>query len=168
MTTLALRSETTTKESGVSTTIIRGAIYAIAMTLRFLAFVVFAGCQAFAASPDTTCQLLTAAREPVRRIKPDLVIIAVPGKLGLEPKRDFHKHDAWIMNGSLAFGKQEWEVVVALPSTAQAELSPAEREHEAFARRVISAQDLSVVERSPGETAPLPKLLTDWLVSQSK
>ena len=138
------------------------------MTLRLLAFLVFAGCQAFAVSPDTTRQRLTAAGEPVRCTKPDLGISAVPGKLGVEPKRDIHKHDSWIMNGSLSFGNQEWDVVVALPSADQAELSSAEREHEALAKGIISAQDLSVVERSPGDTAPLPKLLTDWLVSQSK
>lgn len=102
----------------------------------------------------------------VRTMKPDLVIIAVPGTLAEKRPQDFHQHYSWIMNWSLSFGSQEWDVVVAPPSTAKPQLSVEEQEHEAFARRLIKAQDLSMIERAAGDAIPLPELLAKWLSAQ--
>ena len=95
----------------------------------------------------------------VRSMKPDLVIIAAPGTLTEKRPQDFHQHYSWIMNWSLSFGPQEWDVVVAPPSTAKPQLSTEEQEHETFARRLIKAQDLSMIERPAGDATPLPELL---------
>jgi pimeloyl-ACP methyl ester carboxylesterase len=80
-------------------------------------------------------------------MKPDLVVIAVPGQLTEKTPQTFHKHYAWIMNWSLSFGPQEWDVVVALPPDA-----------DKLASRLVKAQDLSVI-------AP-PDSLEKWLWAQ--
>ncbi|MFN7561750.1 MAG: GDSL-type esterase/lipase family protein [Prosthecobacter sp.] len=94
----------------------------------------------------TLAELETAAKA-VRSMKPDLVVIAVPGQLTEKTPQTFHKHYAWIMNWSLSFGPQEWDVVVALPPDA-----------DKLASRLVKAQDLSVV-------AP-PDSLEKWLWTQ--
>lgn len=104
----------------------------------------------------------------VRSMKPNLVIIAVPGNLSEKRPQDFHSHYAWIMNWSLSFGLQEWDVIVAPPSTAKPELTTEEHQHEAFARRLIKAQDLSMIERAKNDASPLPELLVNWFAAQKQ
>lgn len=94
----------------------------------------------------TLAELENAAKA-VRSMKPDLVVIAVPGQLTEKTPQTFHKHYAWIMNWSLSFGPQEWDVVVALPPDA-----------DKLAGRLVKAQDLSVI-------AP-PDSLETWLWAQ--
>jgi len=94
----------------------------------------------------TLAELETAAKA-VRSMKPNLVMISVPGHLIEKTPQTFHKHYAWIMNWSLSFGPQEWDVVVALPPDA-----------DKLASRLVKAQDLSVI-------AP-PDSLEKWLWSQ--
>lgn len=110
----------------------------------------------------TLAELETAAKA-VRTMKPNLVLIAVPGHLTEKTPRAFHQHYAWIMNWSLSFGPQEWDVVVALPSAAKTVLDATEAANEAFARRLVRAQDLSFIERLPGDQSTLPELLSQWL-----
>ena len=111
---------------------------------------------------------LENAAKAVRTMKPNLVIIAVPGTLAEKQPQDFHQHYSWIMNWSLSFGPQEWDVIVAPPSTAKPQLSVKEQEHEALARRLIKAQDLSMIERSLGDATPLPELLAKWIAAQAR
>ena len=94
----------------------------------------------------TLAELETAAKA-VRAMKPNLVLIAVPGHLTEKTPQTFHQHYAWIMNWSLSFGPQEWDVVVALPPDAGN-----------LASRLVKAQDLTVI--SP------PDSLEKWLWAQ--
>lgn len=94
----------------------------------------------------TLAELETAAKA-VRTMKPNLVLIAVPGHLREKTPQAFHQHYAWIMNWSLSFGPQEWDVIVALPPNA-----------ENLARRLVNAQDLSVIAQ--------PDSLEKWLWAQ--
>ncbi|MBE7497512.1 MAG: hypothetical protein HS117_21415 [Verrucomicrobiaceae bacterium] len=110
----------------------------------------------------TLAELETAAKA-VRTMKPDLVLIAVPGHLSEKTPQTFHQRYSWIMNWSLSFGPQEWDVVVALPSAAKTPLDAVEAANEAFARRLVRAQDLSYIERLPGDQSTLPELLEKWL-----
>ena len=110
-----------------------------------------------------TLEQLEAAAKNVRTMAIDLVLIAVPGTAAASGPEDFHKHYAWIMNWSLSFGPQQWDVLVLPPSTAKPELSAEERRHEAFARRLINAQDLNMIERAPDDKTALPDLLSKWL-----
>lgn len=110
----------------------------------------------------TLAELETAAKA-VRTMKPNLVIIAVPGHLGEKTPQAFHQHYSWIMNWSLSFGPQLWDVVVALPSAAQPELDAGEVANEALARRLVKAQDLSMIDRAASDNTPLPELLAKWI-----
>ena len=113
----------------------------------------------------TLAEIETAAKA-VRTMKPNLVIISVPGHLSEKTPQAFHQHFSWIMNWSLSFGLQEWDVVVALPSTSKPTLDATEEANEALAHRLVEAQDLNIIERSRGESAPLPDLLIKWFASQ--
>lgn len=53
----------------------------------------------------------------------DLVLIAVPGSLPVQNPESFHKSYSSIMNWSLSFGPQLWDVIVALPSAAKNKLA---------------------------------------------
>ncbi|WP_395736678.1 SGNH/GDSL hydrolase family protein [Prosthecobacter sp.] len=114
---------------------------------------------------QSLAQLETSARK-VRGAVQDLVIIAVPVELPLENQVQFHHSYSWIMNWSLSFGMQQWDVVAALPSAARPALSPAERRQEAFARRLIMAQDLSMISRNNEDDSPLAEVLAGWLLAQ--
>lgn len=116
---------------------------------------------------QTLAQIEVAARK-VRSTPQDLVLIAVPAELPLRDENEFHHNYAWIMNWSLSFGPQQWDVVVALPSAAKHTLSKEEQRHEAFAQRLIAAQDLSMITRPSGDTSPLLELLSIWLSQQQK
>ncbi len=110
----------------------------------------------------TLAELETAAKT-VRTMKPNLVIIAVPGHLSERTPQAFHQHFSWIMNWSLSFGPQEWDVVMALPSVARPKLDAGEAANQALARRLVKAQDLSMIDRAAGEETPLPELLAKWI-----
>lgn len=110
----------------------------------------------------TLSELEVSARK-VRSMAQDLVIIAVPAELPLQDEQQFHHDYSWIMNWSLSFGVQQWDVVVALPSAAKPMLSKEEIRQEAFAKRLIKAQDLSMIARRSGDASPLSKILSIWL-----
>ncbi|WP_395745700.1 SGNH/GDSL hydrolase family protein [Prosthecobacter sp.] len=112
---------------------------------------------------QTLAEIEVAARK-VRGMGQDLVLIAVPAELPLSNAQKFHHDYAWIMNWSLSFGMQQWDVVAVLPSVAKPMLNKDERRHEALALRLIKAQDLSMISRSEGDTAPAPEILAAWLL----
>lgn len=111
---------------------------------------------------QTLAQLEASARK-VRGMKPDLVIIAVPADLPLKDQAQFHHDYSWIMNWSLSFGPQQWDVVTALPSVAKPVLTKEESRQEAFAQRLIEAQDLSMITRRSGDSSLPFKILSAWL-----
>ncbi len=111
---------------------------------------------------QSLAQLEVAAKK-VRAMAMDLVLIAVPVSATAEDPADFHKHYSWIMNWSLSFGPQQWDVLVVPPPPGIPKLTASERLHEDFARRLIAAQDLHMFEGAPGDKRPLPVLLAAWL-----
>jgi hypothetical protein len=112
---------------------------------------------------QTLAQLEESAKK-VRTMAQDLVLIAVPVLLPLQKPEAFHKSYSWIMNWSLSFGPQGWDVIVALPSAAKTKLTTEEQQHEAFARRLIEAQDLHMLA---GDASALTALLTQHLKPQN-
>ena len=116
---------------------------------------------AWPAEGQTLAQLEAAAKK-VRSMAMDLVLIAVPASATADDPEEFHKHYSWIMNWSLSFGPQQWDVVVLPPSTAKPELTTGERRHEDLATRLIGAQDLHMIARAKGDKTALPELLTAW------
>jgi lysophospholipase L1-like esterase len=106
---------------------------------------------------QSLAQLEESAKK-VRTMDQDLVLIAVPGSLPVQKPESYHKSYSWIMNWSLSFGPQAWDVIVALPSAAKNKLAIEEQQHEAFARRLIEAQDLHMLA---GDASALTKLLSN-------
>jgi len=111
-------------------------------------------------------QTLTQLEESAKKVRTkaqDLVLIAVPASLPLQNPEQFHKSYSWIMNWSLSFGPQQWDVLVALPSATKKSLTIEEQQHEAFARRLIQAQDLHIIPPSSGDASGPLEPLTAWL-----
>jgi lysophospholipase L1-like esterase len=102
----------------------------------------------------------------VRGMKVDMVMLAIPASAGAANPEEFHQHYSWTMNLSLSFGPQLWDVAVALPSAHRATLTADEQKHEAFARRLVKAQDLNIIAREAGDAASPQALLSKWLKSQ--
>ncbi len=113
---------------------------------------------------DQTLAQLEEFAKKVRSMAQDLVLIAVPGSLAVQKPEAFHKNYSWIMNWSLSFGPQQWDVIVALPSTTKTKLTTEEQQHEALARRLIEAQDLHMLA---GDASALTALLTQHLKPQN-
>lgn len=112
---------------------------------------------------QTLAQLEESAKK-VRTLAQDLVLIAVPGSLPVQKPEAFHKSYSWIMNWSLSFGPQQWDVIVALPSATKNKLATEEQQHEALARRLIEAQDLHMLS---GDASALTALLAKHLNPQN-
>ena len=106
------------------------------------------------------------AAKKVRKLGMDLVLLAVPASAGAPTLEEFHQHYAWTMNLSLSFGPQQWDVVVVPPSTVKPGLTAEERRHEEFARRLIVAQDLSMIPRKQGDASATSDALSRWLKEQ--
>jgi hypothetical protein len=111
---------------------------------------------------------LEADAKPIREKKPDLVLVAVPASARADSDEQAIRSWCWILNWSLSFGHQEWDVVGIPPSVARTDLTGDERKRDALARHMIRAQDLSLIERKPGDASPAEKIVGDWLAEQMK
>jgi lysophospholipase L1-like esterase len=113
-----------------------------------------------------TLPQIEAAAKEVRGKKMDLVLVAVPTSATADSTEQAIRSYTWVLNWSLSFGKQEWDVVGIAPSVASAKLTDAGKEQDQLACRLIRAQDLSLIERRPGDDASPEHILTDWLRHQ--
>lgn len=106
------------------------------------------------------------AQARVRALKPDLVVIAVPRLAKFDPGEAFVHSYAWIMNWSLSFARQEWDCVVVHPAV----LDPAgaDAAQDALIRRLVAAQDLTLIDRAAGDARGAEQILADWLKRQVK
>jgi len=106
------------------------------------------------------------ARTRVRKMKPHLVVIAVPRSATAQNDESFVKSYAWIMNWSLNFGPPTWDCIVVHPSVVE----PTEKSHarDALIRRLVNAQDLSLVDRPANSKADSASLLDEWFRQQSR
>ncbi|MGE3315019.1 MAG: SGNH/GDSL hydrolase family protein [Planctomycetaceae bacterium] len=107
---------------------------------------------------------LEESAKAIRPAKPDLVIVAVPpSALGGDR---FARSLSWVFNYSLSFGHQEWDCIAIPPSVAHPDLPTEQKDWDKLVRRMIFAQDLSGVDRKPGDTRSSAQLLEEWLQSQ--
>ncbi len=88
-----------------------------------------------------------AAKARVRSLKPDLVLIAVPAARVADSDEAFANSYAWVMNWSLNFGSPTWDVVVV----HQRSMTYFFRNDD-LVRRLVNAQDLSLIDRPAGST----------------
>ena len=93
---------------------------------------------------------------------PDLVLVAVPRSARADSFEAFVHGQAWVMNGSLSFGPGGWDCVVVHPSVVGPDPDPANG-HDALIRRLVKAQDLTLIDRRPKDERAAPELLRDWL-----
>ena len=66
---------------------------------------------------------------------PRLVLVAIPAAVtpnAASPPDEAIRSYTWILNWSLSFGLQQWDVVGIAPSVLKAELNPEERVAEEF------------------------------------
>ena len=103
------------------------------------------------------------AHDQVRSQKPDLVILAIPGTAKAETDEQFIRSTSWIMNWSLSFGLQEWDCLVALPLTTDANLNEPQRE---WSRQLGWAQDLDLIDPSDLSAAQQQQQFDNWLAKQ--
>ncbi|MBC7816099.1 MAG: prolyl oligopeptidase family serine peptidase, partial [Planctomycetaceae bacterium] len=89
-----------------------------------------------------------AAKETVRTLKPDLVIVAVPAGLTAAADEEYFRSYSWIMNWSLSFGHQEWDCLVVHPSVVTPDSKDPRQE---LIRRLVKAQELTLIDRSTGD-----------------
>ncbi len=112
---------------------------------------------------------IEAAAQAVRQTPPDLVVIAVPA--AVTPPVESASEEAiraysWILNWSLSFGRQEWDVVAVAPSMFTLDPTPQQQAADRFARQMIRAQHLNLVARQPSDRSPPERVLQDWLGAQ--
>ncbi|MBM4004143.1 MAG: SGNH/GDSL hydrolase family protein [Planctomycetes bacterium] len=110
------------------------------------------------------------AQETVRKLKPDLVIVAVPVDTYLvdgRPLEDepFVRSYSWVMNWALSFGALEWDCLVVHPAVARG-AAAAPHPRDELVRRLVRAQDLSLVDRAPDDLSGTEDLFRSWLQSK--
>ena len=119
---------------------------------------------------DVSLADLRVAAKKIRKTPVDLVVLAVPLKatptLSNPQAADIDSH-SWILNDSLSFGLQEWDVIAITPSVLTPELSTEDLGREAFSKRMIWAQDLGLVSRAAGNKDDAAAILATWLISQT-
>lgn len=114
---------------------------------------------------------LDEASKSVRKRAVDLVLVAVPAAVTPSenpPPEAAISSYTWVLNWSLSFAYQEWDVVGIAPSVLKGADSTAENNAEEFARRLIAAQDLSLIARPAEDTSPPEAILERWLRGQLK
>lgn len=84
-------------------------------------------------------ELEQEARAKVRAMMPDLVVLAIPPEAPAESDEQFVHAVSWIMNWSLSFGQQEWDVITVDPAA----LNPsANSERTTLLRKLVHAQHI--------------------------
>ncbi len=117
----------------------------------------------------TLAEIEESAKEIRKNPAIDLVLVAVP--LAVTPDAAPTEPQiwsfSWILNHSLAFGKQEWDVVVVAPSITGSKLTANSATREEFTRQMARAQDLTLIAREDPEVdATAEAILVRWLKSQ--
>lgn len=121
---------------------------------------------------DQTLLQLEQAAAKIRATQPpyDLVLVAIP--LAVTPSRTTPPEAAirsysWILNWSLSFGLQQWDVIGVTPSVLKANVSTEDKLQDDFARHMIFAQDLNLITRDAAETATSQQIVEGWLRKSS-
>ncbi len=114
----------------------------------------------------TLAELEQDAQSRVRAFRPDLVLLSIPRSAASDSPEAFIRSFAWIMNWSLSFGAQEWDCVVVHPSLVDPDHPDAE--HDPLIRRLVRAQDLTLVDRPANDLRSADQLLTEWFRNQMR
>ncbi len=104
-------------------------------------------------------QIELQARKTVRKMKPDLVVLAVPRNASFASDEEFIKSHIWIQNWSLSFGRQEWDCVVIHPAVTEGYGDP---RLDTMIRQIVSAHDLHLIARSSADKRPAALIVREW------
>ena len=72
----------------------------------------------------------------------------------------------WTVNWSLNFGPPTWDCVVVHPSVMDPDTPGTDRDD--LIRHLVGAQDLSLIDREPGDTSDASNILLRWAKQQAK
>ena len=109
---------------------------------------------------QSLAQIEQTANRTVRAMKPDLVLLTIPREASATNDEQLIHAVSWIMNWSLSFGQQEWDVIAVHPAVLDpANTSPRDR----LIRQLMRAQDINVIDRASLDQRPASVLITDWL-----
>jgi hypothetical protein len=106
------------------------------------------------------------AAKDVRKMEVDLVLLAVPVSASHESREQLIWSFAWIMNHSLSFGYQAWDVVMIAPSVATPQVPTEQHETVRLMRQLIRAQDLSMIDRESGNAEAAKNIVAEWFSEQ--
>jgi len=113
---------------------------------------------------QSIAEIETAAKG-VRDKKYNLVFIAVPASATSETPEAFLHEFGWILSYSLSFGYQEWDVVAVPPSLA-ATLEGEEATRDEWQKRLIRAQDFTLIEAGGGSFDEAQMAVRGWMKEQ--
>ena len=108
-------------------------------------------------------QLEQDAKDLVRAMRPDLVVLSIPAAAAAENDEQRVHAISWIMNWSLSFGHQEWDCIVVHPSVVD---SNADSAQASMIRRLVRAQHLAMIDRPTGDAADAETVVRAWFQSQ--
>lgn len=111
----------------------------------------------------TLSEIEADAKRLVRPGKPDLVLLAIPRSAKSGSQEEFIRSSIWTMNYALNFGKGGWDCVVFHPDVFDNHTAPA---IDQLTRQLVRGQDLTLVDRQPGQSASAETILEQWLKSQ--
>ncbi len=108
----------------------------------------------------TLDELQKEANATVRKMRPDLVVLAIPRETTPTADEAFVNAYIWIMNWSLAFGYLEWDCFVVHPSVTDPEKTDP---RDNLTRKLIGAQHLHFVDRKKDDKAPAAEIFNRWV-----
>lgn len=99
------------------------------------------------------------AKSLVRKMKPDLVVLAIPRAADADTDEQFVRSYTWILNWSLSFGHQEWDCVVVHPAVAAPNV---EGRRDQLIRRLVWAQHLDLIDRDSRDPSEAQAIFKNW------
>ena len=102
-----------------------------------------------------------------KKMKPNLVVVAVPAEIEAKDEEAFIRSYNWVLDWSLSFAGYHWDVIAVLPSVTKP-VPPAEQARESLARRVIVGKDIGFIERGPKDDASTEAIVARWIEEQHK
>ncbi|WP_278471060.1 Kelch repeat-containing protein [Gimesia maris] len=109
-------------------------------------------------------QIEADAKALVRPSKPDLVLLTIPPTAKAGNQEELIHSLMWTMNYSLNFGAGGWDCVVFHPDVFDA--GHIDTETDRMTRKLVRGQDLTLVERTEGQTGSPEEIVIQWLKSQ--
>lgn len=109
-------------------------------------------------------QIVVDASKMIRPEKPDLVLLSIPRSAKSDSKEAFIKDLMWTMNYSLNFGTGGWDCVVFHPAVFDSKNK--DPEYDQLTRQLVLGQDLTLIDRTEGQTVSPEDILEKWLKLQ--